>query len=429
MIRFLVRPMDWVAFGPPRPTSAGETHRRSTDLPGPTTFQGIVRTALLAASGSDFSDRSNAAQQIRDDLVGRPGSLLPGWQLQGPFLTEITASPDVPVARPWVPTPRFVTGSHLDPLFVHLIPSPDVDGRPSALDDVSPDAAPLMLARPREGEIEPLGGWLSPRGLRWALSGEGRGGAWQSSQHARRLPAFVETQDLAGLEIDPDTGTPRDGMLFFGEVLRFKYPCGLAGWLTAPAVLDIPADALTRGDLAACGWKSRPAILEELPAVDPDFQHVVDGAHLPSNASEDQGFFLVALTPVPCGEDHSAVEAAQRYLDARAHLSASVEVEVLAALTGPPRVIGGLEAASKKPRPNRSYWEAGSTWLVVLRGGGDGEHGAAVRGKALRALNNAHVLAGSGEASFGYGHTLVGVGPRVDKQVLQTVVRRKEGRS
>ncbi|CAN95844.1 unnamed protein product [Sorangium cellulosum So ce56] len=431
---FLVRPVDWVAFGPPRPNTAGETHRRATELPGPTTFQGIVRTALLAASGDDFSDRSRAARDARDALVGGPDALPEGWQLKGPFLTEIVETPHGPRARPWVTAPRFLMGTVREPSCARLLRSPDVDGRPSALDDSSPDAPPLLLGAPSLNSAKPrhLGGWLSPRGLRWALAGGKHLAEWRPVDHApaRDLPPFVRQQALAGLEIDAGTGTARDGMLFFADVLRFRDRSGIAGWLSAPLPSRIPSDALTRGDLAACGWRSRPAVLEELPPVDLDFAHLLEGRHLPVEVPEDQGFFLVAATPVQCkGDGLSAAASVEEDLRRNARLPEGVEVRVLAALTGPPRVIGGLLAASKVPRPNRSYWEAGSSWFFVLRGGGAGASGAAARGEALRRLNDAHVLGDRGEASFGYGHTLVAVGPTVDRGLVQAAERRREVRS
>jgi hypothetical protein len=50
------------------------------------------------------------------------------------------------------------------------------------------------------------------------------------------------------------------------------------------------------------------------------------------------------------------------------------------------------------------------------------------RARALRDLNDAHVLGGE-QASFGYGHTLVGVGPRVNEDILLRAWSRKESRS
>src|SRR5512140_2780734 len=106
MIGILMRPMDWVAFGPPRPSTAGETHHRATVLPTPTVFQGLLRTALLAATGDDFSDRSESAQRDRDELVGYPGALPRGWQLRGPFFTNLVEDRRSVMASPWVSAPR-----------------------------------------------------------------------------------------------------------------------------------------------------------------------------------------------------------------------------------------------------------------------------------------------------------------------------------
>lgn len=428
MIGILLRPMDWVAFGPPRPSSAGETHHRATDLPTPTAFQGILRTALLAATGDDFSDRSAPAQRARDALVGGPGALPPGWQLRGPFFTKLVENDRGVMAEPWVSAPRFLLCTSGEPVFARLLSSPPVEDGPAALNDVSGRAEPVLLADPALDATDPLGGWLSPRGLRWALSGETGPAPWREADHcARALPPFVKREQLAGIEIDAETGTAKDGMLFSAEVLRFRAsgrrPSGLAGWLSASLPPGIPADALTHGDLATCGWRSRPVVLEALPQVDPDFEHVTRGDHLPDQATEDQGFFLTALTPAPCAVGQSSIQAVQRSLVADPRWPAAVEVRVLASLTGAPRVIGGLETASRRPRPNRSYWEAGSAWIFVLRGGTP-----AARAEALRALNDAHVL-GREEASFGYGHTLVGVGPRVNEDILQAAWSRQEGRS
>jgi CRISPR type III-B/RAMP module-associated protein Cmr3 len=424
MKSFLLRPLDWVSFGPPRPSSAGETHHRATDLPSPTTFQGIVRTALLAGSGNDLSDRSRAAQDARKRLVGGPDSLLPGWQLRGPFFTEVVDDDRSGwMARPWVRTPRFLVGTHGEPLLVALVGSPEVETGSAALNDLSDGNAAVLCARPAESAIEPLGGWLSPRGLSWALQGA-VGSFAPSDHHGGSLPPFVRRQKIAGVAIDAETGTAEDGMLFSNEVLRFKDRSGLAGWLEVPSSTDIAEDALTRGALASCGWKSRPAVLEELPDLDPDFQHVLEGRHLPNEVDEEQAFFLTALTPVYCERDVYAHGAIEHAMTTHASWPADVQVCVLASMTGPARVIGGLEAVSKKPRPNRSCWDAGSAWLFVLRGGD-----SRTRASALRVLNNAHTLGRRNDTSFGYGHTLTGVGPKVNEEILQMMWRRKEARA
>ena len=51
------------------------------------------------------------------------------------------------------------------------------------------------------------------------------------------------------------------------------------------------------------------------------------------------------------------------------------------------------------------------------------------RARALRVLNDAHVLGPRSDASFGYGHTLVGVGPKMTEEMLRDVYDRKEGGS
>lgn len=417
---FLVRPLDWVAFGPPKSSFGAESHERDTELPQPTAFQGMVRTALLSASGDDFSDRSGAAQQRRNALVGGANSLLQGWQLRGPFLTEVLNLQQRALARPWVMAPRFLLGTSIEPLFARAILQPS---SPGALNDLSSHHNPVFLGRPEVEASQQLGGWLSPRGLRWALSGEVNSSPWPSHDHTAGLPGFVVRQTLPGISIS-DEGTAEDGQLFFAEVLRFRHPCGFAGWLSATLPAAIPANALVRGELAACGWRRRPVALEALPDLDPDFAAILEGDHLPDRVTERDGFYLTALTPVPCshGQATEVERAALRLPD----WPSGIALRVLGSLTGRPQILGGLEAASQRPRPNRSYWEAGSSWLVALQGGADSEAGELLRGRALKALNDAHFLGGE-EASFGYGHTVVGLGPKLDSEMLDAAQRRQEG--
>ena len=91
-------------------------------------------------------------------------------------------------------------------------------------------------------------------------------------------------------------------------------------------------------------------------------------------------------------------------------LPRDVRVRIHAALTGTPQIIGGYAMASGSSRPNRVYVPAGSAWWCTLEGG-DTHQGAAT----LRLLNNAHTLGEPREALFGFGHTLVGLGPTIEE--------------
>lgn len=405
---FLLRPLDWVSFGEPRPSAASESHHRGTALPPtPTAFQGVIRTALLRAAGLDLADRSPRAQAERDALVGGQDHLPSGWQIRGPFVADVDQERAMVV--PWVRCPRFLLRADKTdkrPTLARFIAPPRLgEGEgPAILNDLSPTRAPHVLGDPRA--TDPFEGWLSPGGLRKALSGNIE--AWSGADHADKFPPFVCQERLPGLQVDPKTWTAEDGMLFFSNVIRFKGRAGIAGWLTGVLPSAIPDDALRRGDLAACGWRSRPAALEALPdRVDPDWQHVMDGGHLPKEVEEQDTFFLVALTPVPCTRDPS-LAAIERDLVANVALPDGVRLRVLAMMTGKPIVIGGLSAATRRTRPNQSFWDAGSAFLITLRGGD-----AALRARALQRLNNTHALGargGAGLGAFGYGHTLVGIG-------------------
>lgn len=407
---FLLRPLDWVSFGEPRPSAASESHHRGTALPPtPTAFQGVIRTALLRAAGLDLADRSPRAQAERDALVGGQDHLPSGWQIRGPFVADVDEEHAMLV--PWVKCPRFLLRADKTdkrPTRALWITPPRLNNEegegPAIVNDLSPTRALHVLGHPKATDA--FEGWLSPTGLRKALSGNVEG--WSCADHAEKFPPFVGQERLPGLQVDPNTWTAQDGMLFFSDVIRFKGRAGIAGWLTGVLPSAIPDDALRRGDLAACGWRSRPAALEALPdRVDPDWQHVMDGEHLPKEVSEQDTFFLVALTPVPCTRDPS-LAAIERDLAANVALPDGVRVRVLAMMTGKPIVIGGLSAATRRTRPNQSFWDAGSTFLITLRGGD-----AARRAGALQRLNNTHALGsrgGAGLGAFGYGHTLVGIG-------------------
>lgn len=134
------------------------------------------------------------------------------------------------------------------------------------------------------------------------------------------------------------------------------------------------------------------------------------GAHLPKQVAEDDGFFVLALTPVQLQERSQLWARVTKIAELR-----GVAVHVRAALTGAPQTIGGLKMATRQSRSNLAYSPAGSAWLIQLHGGN-----AEGRREILGTLHNNHLLGPKEEATFGYGHTLVALGPKLSAQPGRT---------
>jgi CRISPR-associated protein Cmr3 len=140
------------------------------------------------------------------------------------------------------------------------------------------------------------------------------------------------------------------------------------------------------------------AVFEEAAEFHPQWVEIKAGAHLPPAVAENDYFWLLALTPSRI-EKPSAPEL-------NISFQGGVRLIIRAALTGPPETLGGYQMATGRSRPNRSFVPAGSSWLFRLEGGDE-----KTRAQALRQLHDKHVLGPAHEACFGFGHTLVGLGP------------------
>jgi hypothetical protein len=202
-------------------------------------------------------------------------------------------------------------------------------------------------------------------------------------------------------------------MLYSAEVLRFAYPHGFGGFIQGVPE-DLVAKLLDEPTLGAAGWKSRPVEIFEARRIHPDFTYILEGKHLPRAVNVGDSYYLVALTPVRLTDKDTPTGCIENRL--KEHLPSGVTVQVLSAATGRCEVHGGLRAASREVRPNRSYLPAGSVWLFRLAGPDDSPAAAQLRAEALRGLNNAHLLGDRGETSFGFGHTVVGLGPTTGKE-------------
>lgn len=388
--RFLVRPLEAVYFGRPQSFFAGEAHHSQGQFPPSChAFQGMVRSQLLrmARPALDLNDTSKGAKAERAALVGEPASLPADWQLAGPYPARLLRDGEGQLrTEPWFPVPRLLLAHARGVCRARPVASPQ-----AALNDLGEST---LLGRP-EWAAKPLQGWIGPAELAYALTGRGAWPAEPAYQSDR--PPFVHEEDRPGLA--RDGATARHGMLYFLNTLRFHQagglPCGLLGWLRGGLAERIPADAL-EDSLGAAGRKEKPAEFMAAPAFVPAFADLLGGRHLPDAVGEGDRFWLITLTPVALADPARPLERL-----------GEVRIRTLGMLSGTPLTLGGYSLASKASRPNRRFLPAGTCWLFRLEGG-DARSRAAV----LRQLNDAHLLGDRNLAGFGFGHTLVGLGPQ-----------------
>lgn len=389
---FLIRPLEAIHFGRPRPFAAGEAHHASSEFPPSAyAFQGMVRSQLLRAARPAIDMNSSANRALWAELVGDADALPEGWQLTGPWPAREMAGQDGPYLEPWLPAPLFLLGGHQKAWRARAMGQ---NVHP-ALDDLGT----VLLGRPDQVQIKPVAGWIAPANLAFALTGQGQ---WAAPAHGK-LPPFVHREMRPGLALDGDTA--RHGMLYFLDSLRCHDPLGrrvgFYGRLQGRLDPRLPDDALV-ATLGAAGRKERPAAFEAVPRLAPTLESLLRGDHLPDSvADESSAFWLVSLSPV----------ALQNPLRPVAGISGEVNVRVLGMLSAPPITLGGFRFAHGTSRPNRSYLPAGTCWLFRLEGGN-----AQSRGEVLRQLNHAHPLGDRAEAGFGFGYTLVGLGPQSEEE-------------
>ena len=395
-VNFLIRPIDTVYFGPPRSFSASENHReRSLFPPVPNTFQGMVRAKLLQAVHPplDLHDWSDQARAKRESLVGTPERLPGNWRLKGPLPAIIREAfhEDLEISQlePWIPAPNFLMSKSGNAVDAPVIATPVSSTHPG-LNDLG--ASTILFGDPQREILSSMGGWIGPDNLYFALTGKGN---WKKEQHSPDYPPFISVEANPGVAIDSRTGTARHSLLYFLETLRFKNGSGLMGVFSGTVNSRIREDALIYGTGAA-GRKGRLVAFEKAPDLHPKWQDIMNGGHLPGSVEEDDRFWLVNLTP--------ATLVKPGIPEKNPAVSGHAAFEILASLTGKPVYLGGYSMATGKSRPNRPYAPVGSAWWIKIKGGDDKD-----RAKVLRSLNNVNLLANEAEASFGFGHCVVGI--------------------
>ncbi|WP_315783318.1 MULTISPECIES: type III-B CRISPR module-associated Cmr3 family protein [unclassified Bradyrhizobium] len=395
MSDFLIEPAEPLVFAPPRSFVAGEAHRvRSQFPPSPFAFQAMIRTRLLHAAEPPLDLGAPVRSEI-EALVGTSSELPPGWQIKGPYPARRVPGRERrdDVIEPWIPAPRFLLRRN-----ARVLPMRCIESDHAALSDLGEEAT--WLGRPEQAGGEILDGWVGPANLRAALSTSDDEGlkTWDDDQWRPAKPPFVRDEFQPGLAIDTGRSTARHGLLYFAEALRFEAGGGLYGHLAGTLPARIDPRALRHG-IGHVGRRGRLATFRPVERLHPDWVHVMRGDHLPTAIEDGASFWLIAATPVALKDNHRP--------EARDPLPGGVTMTVIAAFTGRPFPLGGLEYVTGRARPNRLYVPAGSAWAIRLRGGTP-----EARRAALFALHDCHPFGPDNEAAMGFGHILAGLGPR-----------------
>jgi CRISPR-associated protein Cmr3 len=112
-MKLFIEPLDVMFFRDGKPFVAGENHiAQSVFPPTPLTFQGAIRSAILATAGMGV-DRFRLAQQGADDseaalLVEEIGgsTSFGRLRLRGPFVASVSDEVPIPaIAEEWYPCP------------------------------------------------------------------------------------------------------------------------------------------------------------------------------------------------------------------------------------------------------------------------------------------------------------------------------------
>ncbi len=420
-----IRPLEPLFFGAPSPFNAGETRfSRSMFPPSPMTFQGMIRSHLLrgATLKHSLDDWSAPARQERAELVGTSHSLPDGWQIKGPFPALLENGTTVP----WLPAPRFLFRKGEEgscPVSGKMYP----DGLPHMddLNNMNSDGFPVQTVQygmPETFGHKPMTGWMDATAIFYALTGQHEN-ITPNQIHESHPPFLKINQVQPGIALKRDGNIAEDGMLYRLEHLRFDGRSGFWGRFSGTLDHRLGKDSFSKG-LGGAGRKGRLVAFEEASSPVSQWTKLLNGQHLPTGNGDSGWFWLYLLTPaamVPPEQRSQGsllpghVRLAIEGLPGRVPLvfsgkdpavQKSAYIRCISAITGHPVTLGGMDMAKGTTRGNQSYIPAGSAWLLEIKGENSGH-----LKEICNQLNNTHLLGDPDQACFGFGHTLVGIGP------------------
>jgi CRISPR-associated protein Cmr3 len=390
-MRLFIEPLDVLFFRDGKPFTAGEAHMAQSLFP-PTalTFQGAIRTAILAASGIDFQ-RYQTVQDGAEDaealsLVEEIGgaATFGHLRLRGPFVTTMPAQGAQAVsAEAWYPCPTDVVTSRKARagLFTRL--------RPFEEQAWTSDLPPEMLSPWAfdSARIETARGFLSQPDLEHYLAGEVPRGVCPES-------SFVVREPRIGIALAGTRKVVDEGKLYTIEMLRLRTDDGRR----VGFILDVEGTTrLPQKGLIALGGERRAATydrIEERPfPASPDVVEAIERSHR---------FLLYLATP-------AIFESEPRWLpdfieaDSFSGTWQGVTIRIISVAAGRPMPIGGWDLARGHPKAMLPAVPAGSVyWCEVVSGAGEaimqGFHGQCLSSRL---------------AEIGFGLTFVGRWPHV----------------
>lgn len=384
---FMATPNDtWWSRGS-APFVAGETSQDEAVFPPtPLSFQGLVRTRLLAATGKDPDRMTN--DEVKG-LVGPPDRLPENVRLRGPFPAQRADGG----WRAWFVVPRHLVAAAGGPQTVRVLP------RTSGVRAGRIHAGAARSGVANSGELPdtrrggPMEGWIDEGNLAWALTGQAawdpRGWTERSDPDAQGavLPGFVHEEVRTGIQVNRVRGAPEDGMLYTARQHRYADHAGLLGaWCAAAEASGLTwgaAPAARKGRLVAFQRATPSKRLEDLLA----------GRHLDGitarPVSTPLHVWVTLLTPAIATDDAVPWRAVP-----------GTTLILGLGQAGDP--IGGFDRRSGRARPVRATWAAGSSWLFALEGP------AEARLAAARALHGLDPTLLTEDERFGFGQRLVG---------------------
>jgi CRISPR-associated protein Cmr3 len=389
-MKLFIEPLDVMFFRDGKPFVAGQTHLAQSLFP-PTslTFQGAIRSAILATAGigvDRFQQAQRGAQDAEATLlveeIGGPTSF-GHLRLRGPFVASISDGISVPTAaEEWFPCPADVLtrrgdeGS--DP--TRLLP---VD-QPLWMSDLSDTLWPLWGFT--SARVEAANGFINGAELARYLAGD--------APQVVRINQFVTQEERLGIGLSTSKKVAEEGQLYTLEVYRFNTTNGRR----LGFILDVEGTTrLPHRGMLALGGERRGATYEQIAALPwPEGQGVAQAI------DATRCFLLYLATPAIFTRDPVWLP---HFIDPDSLVGTrdGVTIKVRAVTAGRPVPIGGWDLASNRPRPMHPAIPASSVyWCEVLSGTGQ-DVMQAFHGQCLSSMF----------AEIGFGQTFVGRWPHV----------------
>jgi CRISPR-associated protein Cmr3 len=365
-----VEPLDVWLFRDGKPFSAGEQSRATGMFPPlPTTFQGAVRTAALAAAlekagltFAQFNGRANAPESSEKILQqlwtrwGRGAGELGQLRLRGPFLAR-SGSAGLEL---FLPAPRDLVvvedaGRRVGRVgALRRLGGAEVRGGLEAPARAAwPDlAVPWLEAA--EGAEPP--GILSVEQFRQYLLGEPVEVGDAAVAHDR----LVKSDTRVGVQLDRVQGTVMHGRLYLAHFYRLAPGAGLA----AEIRIESEEPPLPDRGWMALGGEARAAQYRKVgePVLDP-----IEGNHfrrdLQTRLGQGRRFKLVLAAP-------AVFEGGWRpdFLHGPGFSGrlAGVPVKLVSAVVGKPVPVSGWDYANDRPKRLRWAVPAGSVYVLAV---------------------------------------------------------------